>query len=111
MHTGRVFVKQGSQRLILAAPVDAAIDAQAPASWTAAPPTTSHHGTAQTTTTTTAPPESTTTTAPPAESTTTTVAITPETSVVPPGPSVASSTPIVGDVGQPAPHRAGRRRG
>ena len=97
VHTGRVFVKQGSQRLILAAPVDAAIDAQASASWT--PLTTTSTTAPPETTTTTAPPESTTTTAPPAESTTTTVPITPATSVVPPGAPVESTPTIVGTSG------------
>ena len=101
VHTGRVFVKQGSQRLILAAPVDAAIDAEAPASWTPAHDD-QHHGAARDDATRADDhrPESTTTTAPPAESTTTTVSITPGPASSPPGAPVASTPTIVGTSGQ-----------
>ena len=53
VHTGRVFVKDGSQRLILATSVDTTVDAEASASWTTPPTTapahdrTSHDGAAR----------------------------------------------------------------
>ncbi len=103
VHSGRVFVKEGSQRLILAAPVEAQIDAQAGGSWTTPPTTTPPTTTPPTTTPpTTTPPETTTTTAPPgttttepqAESTTTTVAITPNPSIVPPAPVESTPTTV-----------------
>jgi LPXTG-motif cell wall-anchored protein len=87
VHAGRVFVKAGSQRLILATSVDTTVDAEVSASWTPPPP--------EETTTTTTPPETTTTTAPPqttttvGEQTTTTVAIVPDVSVVPGAPTPA----------------------
>lgn len=84
VHAGRVFVKAGSQRLILATSVDTTVDVEVSASWTPPPP--------EETTTTTAPPE---TTAPPQTTTTvgeqptTTVSIVPDVSVVPGAPTPA----------------------
>jgi len=91
VHSGRVFVKQGSQRLILASTVEAQVDAEAQATWTPATTTTT---TPPETTTTTTPPETTTTTAPPLESTTTTVRITPDVGSGPSAPA-APAAPAV----------------
>ncbi len=80
---GRVFMAQGQQTLILAAPVTVEAAAEAAVSFVPS--------------TTTTTPETTTTTAP--ETTTTTVPTTPDTSIVPPPPTTVPVTPNEGEGG------------
>lgn len=108
VHAGRAFVKDGSQRLILATSVATTVDAEASATWTAppttAPPTTAPPTTAPPTTAppTTAPPESTTTvpeptstTVTPPQQTSTTLSIQPNPSVIgTPAPAPSTPTPV-----------------
>ena len=98
VHAGRVFVKDGSQRLILATSVDTTVDAEASASWTTppttAPPTTAPPTTAPPEPTTTVPEPTSTTVTPPQE-TSTTLSIQPNPSVIgAPAPAPSTPTPV-----------------
>ncbi|HEX5365888.1 MAG TPA: thioester domain-containing protein, partial [Acidimicrobiales bacterium] len=95
VHAGRVFAKEGSQRLILASTVTTSVDAEAAASWSE-PSTTS----------TTPPP--TTTVRPPASTATppTTTVRPPATAVTAPPASTATTSPVA-----PAPRPLGPRDG
>lgn len=83
VHAGRVFHRDGVQRLILATTVRTTVGAEATASWTERPPETTTTTVPETTTTTT--PETTTTTEPETTTTeppaTSTTEVTPQTSV------------------------------
>lgn len=103
VRAGRVFAKEGVQRLILATTVESTVGAEATARWTERPD--------ESTTTTTAPPPTSTTTVPPTTDTTlppttdTTVVVTPQTGTPPtvPPTSVASIEPQPQPQPQPAP--------
>ena len=106
VHAGRVFVKDGSQRLILATSVATTVDAEASASWTTppttTPPTTAPPTTAPPQSTTTVPePTSTTVTTAPPQGTSSTLSIQPNPSVITapaPGPSTPTPVPTSGSL-------------